>query len=59
MESGAHAPVVVPGNAANSLLVQKITGTQKDGMLMPPGGKLSEVEIQIITNWINAGALEK
>ena len=59
MESGAHAPVVVPGNAANSLLVQKITGTQKDGMLMPPGGKLSEAEIQIITNWINAGALEK
>ncbi|MCL5612038.1 MAG: c-type cytochrome [Chloroflexi bacterium] len=59
MESGANAPVVVPGNAANSLLVQKIMGTQKDGMLMPPGGKLSEAEIQIITNWINAGALEK
>ncbi len=59
MESGAHAPVVVPGNAANSLLVQKIMGTQKDGLLMPPGGKLSDAEIQIITDWINAGALEK
>jgi len=59
MESGAHAPVIVPGNAANSLLVQKIMGTQKDGMLMPPGGKLSDAEIQTITNWINAGASEK
>ncbi len=59
MESGDHAPVVVPGDAANSLLVQKITGTQKEGTLMPPAGKLSESEIQAIINWINAGALEK
>jgi mono/diheme cytochrome c family protein len=59
MESGDHAPVIVPGDAANSLLAQKILGTQTVGTTMPPGGKLSDVEIQIIINWINAGAPEK
>jgi mono/diheme cytochrome c family protein len=59
MESGDHAPVVIPGDAANSLLAQKISGTQTVGTIMPPGGKLSDVEIQTIINWINAGAAEK
>jgi mono/diheme cytochrome c family protein len=59
MESGDHAPVIVPGDAANSLLAQKISGTQTVGTIMPPGGKLSDTEIQIIINWINAGAPEK
>jgi cbb3-type cytochrome c oxidase subunit III len=56
MESGAHAPVIVPGDSGNSLLVQKISGTQTEGQIMPPAGKLSDVEIQIIINWINTGA---
>ena len=59
MESGNHAPVIVPGDATNSLLAQKISGTQKEGTIMPPAGKLSDGEIQTIINWINAGALEK
>jgi mono/diheme cytochrome c family protein len=59
MESGAHAPVVVPGDAANSLLAQKILGTHKEGAIMPPSGKMSDGEIQIIIDWINAGAIEK
>jgi cytochrome c len=59
VESGDHAPVMVPGDATNSLLVQKITGRQKEGTIMPPAGKLSEVEIQTIINWTNAGPPEK
>ncbi len=59
MESGTHAPVVVPGDAANSLLAHKILGTQKEGMIMPPSEKLSDAEIQTIIDWINAGAPEK
>ena len=59
MTSGDHTPVVIPGDAANSLLAQKLLGTQTMGGIMPPSGKLSDSEIQIIINWINAGALEK
>ena len=56
MTTGAHTPVLIPGDAINSLLVQKLQGTQS---LMPPSGKLSDVEIQTIIDWINAGALER
>jgi hypothetical protein len=55
MESGDHAPVILPHDATNSLLVKRISGSQ--GTIMPPAGKLSDAEIQIITDWINAGAL--
>jgi mono/diheme cytochrome c family protein len=59
MTSGNNAPVIIPGDAANSLLVQKLLGTQASGGIMPPSGKLSDSDLQIIVNWINAGALEK
>lgn len=59
MTSGNHAPTVIPGDAANSLLVQKLMGTQTEGLVMPPSGKLPDSEIQIIIDWINAGAPEK
>ncbi len=56
MTTGTHGQVVKPGDSTNSLLVQKLQGTQS---LMPPSGKLSDAEIQVIIDWINAGALEK
>ena len=59
MTTGTHVPVVEPGDADNSLLVQKLLGTQQVGGQMPPSTKLSEAQIQIIINWINAGAPEK
>jgi hypothetical protein len=59
MTTGAHGPVVIPGDPTNSLLVQKLQGTQQIGVLMPPAGKLSDAEIQIIIDWILNGALEK
>jgi mono/diheme cytochrome c family protein len=59
MTSGDHAPVVIPGDAANSILVQKLLGTSAFGEIMPPGGKLPDATIQIIIDWITAGAPEK
>jgi mono/diheme cytochrome c family protein len=56
MTTGDNAPVVVPGDPENSLLAQKILGTQAEGSLMPPSGKLPEDEIQVILDWISAGA---
>jgi mono/diheme cytochrome c family protein len=58
MNSGDHAPVVIPGDAENSLLAQKILGTHSEGDIMPPAGMMKEAYIQIILEWIEAGALD-
>ena len=56
MNSGNNAPVVIPGDAKASLLAQKLQGTQTSGSIMPLSGKLPDDLIQIILDWINAGA---
>ncbi len=59
MTSGDNAPTVLPGDVDNSLLAQKLLGTQTQGTIMPPSGALPDDEIQIILDWIAAGAPEK
>jgi hypothetical protein len=56
VDSGAHGPAVIPGDPRGSLLAQKLLGTQSEGTIMPPGGKLPQSKIQIILDWIAAGA---
>jgi len=56
--TGDHAPVLIPGNVDESLLAQKLLGTATTGGIMPPGGKLPDATIQIILDWIAAGAPE-
>jgi mono/diheme cytochrome c family protein len=56
MNSGDHAPVVVPGEAQASLLAQKLLGTQTEGAVMPPAGPIPDALIQVILDWIGAGA---
>ena len=54
LESGARA--VVPGMAADSVLLHRIRG-EGDGDRMPPEGKpLTEEEVEAIEAWIAAGA---
>ncbi len=51
--------VVNPGNAAGSLLLQSVSKRPGDNQFMPQGGqRLSASEIQAITDWIAAGALD-
>ncbi len=52
MKGGNSGPVIVPGDAANSLLVKK----QQAGN---HPGQLTAEEIAQVIEWINAGALEK
>lgn len=48
-----NGPVVIPGDAANSLLVE-LVATQE----MPKRGpKLTPPQVQLITDWVNQGAL--
>lgn len=52
MKGGASGPAIVPGDAANSLLVQKQQAGGHPGQLTPE-------EIAQLIEWINAGAPEK
>jgi mono/diheme cytochrome c family protein len=56
MNTGDNAPVVIPGDSEGSLLGQKLLGTQTEGNIMPPSGKLPAEELQIILDWIDGGA---
>ncbi len=56
MNTGNNAPVVIPGDPEGSLLGQKILGTQTQGAIMPLAGKMLDRYIQIILDWIAAGA---
>lgn len=54
MAGSDNGPVIVPGDAANSLLVE-LVATQK----MPKRGpKLTPPQVQLITDWVNQGALD-
>ena len=54
LAGGDSGPAIVPGNAADSLLLRALTGQGK--VLMPPTGRLSESQISEIAAWIDAGA---
>jgi len=58
MISGDNAPTVIPIDIVKSILAQKIIGAQTFGTIMPPGGKMTTREIQIILDWIKGGALD-
>lgn len=54
MAGSSNGPVVVPGDAANSLLAE-LVANQK----MPKRGpKLTPAQVQLITDWVNQGALD-
>jgi len=59
LHGGMDGSVVVPGNAAQSLLLRLIRheGPAKDPMPMPPPPrhKLSDADIATLTQWIQAG----
>ena len=54
MSGSDNGSVVTPGDAANSLLVERVV-SQK----MPKRGpKLTPPQVQLITDWVNQGALD-
>jgi hypothetical protein len=52
MTGSQNGPVIVAGSARESLLAQKIS----KGEMPKRGPKLTPGQIQIIIDWINAGA---
>ena len=54
LKGGKHGPAIIPGKAAESRLIQHLTGQLQPQM--PLGGRASEQEIGIFKTWIAAGA---
>ena len=59
LNTGEGGPTIIPGDPDKSRLVQTLTGTHPDGVVMPPSGSLPEADIQTIIDWIEAGAPER
>jgi mono/diheme cytochrome c family protein len=55
LKGGHSGPAIVPGKAAESLLIQAVTH-RHERLKMPPAGKLSDSEIAILKNWIDSNA---
>jgi cytochrome c len=54
MTGGRTGASILPGDAANSLLVQMVSS----GKMPKSGLPLSNAQIQTITEWVNSGALD-
>lgn len=53
MNGSRNGPVIVPGNAEESLLVQLVS----QGEMPSRGQKVTPEELQLIIEWVNQGAL--
>ncbi len=57
MNTGDHAPVIIPGDPDNSILVKLIRGEKLDfSRPMPPNRRMPDEAIDIFVRWIAAGA---
>jgi hypothetical protein len=56
LKGGDRGPALVPGNADQSLMIQRVTGTVAPRMPMAPMPALTEREVGVLREWINRGA---
>ncbi|HJT24324.1 MAG TPA: hypothetical protein VJ873_07085, partial [bacterium] len=55
-DTGCTGTIVIPGNAANSTLIQRVNGTGSCNPMPQGGAPLTAAQIAVLTAWINAGA---
>lgn len=46
------------GNPNGSYLIQKLEGTAATGTVMPPSGGIAQADIDVVRQWISAGAVD-
>ena len=54
LQGGGRGAAIVPGEPDSSLLLRAVRHAGE--LAMPPGGKLAESEIQLLSDWIRDGA---
>lgn len=58
MKGGTESVAIIAGKSDASPLIKHVTAAQDSDMRMPPkGGGLNQVEIRVLRNWIDAGAV--
>ncbi len=55
-KGGRHGPTIKPGDAQESLLIQRVTEVDEAARMPPQGKPLSAKQIALLKAWINAGA---
>ncbi len=55
LQGGDSGPAIEPGKPEKSPLVQAVA--YKGDLRMPPKGKLSESQVQVLTRWVREGAV--
>ncbi|MDA9857592.1 DUF1553 domain-containing protein [Rubripirellula sp.] len=50
-------PTLIPGNSADSFLIQVVSGEHADLKMPPSGDSLSANEISLLRRWIDSGAI--
>lgn len=55
---GESGPSLIPGRPQDSLLFQRVTATDEDELMPPPGKgeKLTAAEVEVLRRWIEEGA---
>ncbi|MGA2250360.1 PSD1 and planctomycete cytochrome C domain-containing protein [Terracidiphilus sp.] len=53
-KGGTHGALIVPGDPDKSLLIVAVR--QSGDLKMPKGGKLSDAEVAVLTQWVKMGA---
>ena len=54
LKGGSRGPVIVPGQAAASKLIEAVE--RKTKLVMPPAKPLAAADIEVLRSWINQGA---
>ncbi len=57
MQGGDSGPVIIPGKASGSKLIQLVSGEDPDKIMPAKGERLSSTQIAMIRQWIDAGAV--
>ena len=52
LAGGNSGTVIVPGKAADSKLIERVTSDKKGFMMPPMGAKLTEAEVAVLRGWI-------
>jgi mono/diheme cytochrome c family protein len=55
-KGGKSGPVVVPGRAAESLLIEKVTEKEEGSRMPPEGQPLTADQVAVLRAWIDQGA---
>ncbi len=56
LKGSEHGPVFIAGDAAGSLIIQRMRATNGKKIMPPKGTLPTEEEIKAVEDWINAGA---